>query len=163
MARPKLGETDTERMQLKITRAEIEAIDDWRFANRVPSRSEAVRRLVQIGIQSDESLQQIRAQADGTYEFISGRFEQALTDIKKGPDKDGWLAIINILLLMNLDTMQMIGNLGSTARQASDQLEAMKGDAKVPELIANSKNVSREYEVTRSRIQDIMGRMETKK
>lgn len=50
MARPKLGKTETERMQLKITTAEIEAIDDWRFANRVPSRSEAVRRLCQLGV-----------------------------------------------------------------------------------------------------------------
>ncbi|OCJ67624.1 hypothetical protein A6U97_02555 [Agrobacterium tumefaciens] len=50
MARPKLGDTDTERMQLKITAAEIEAIDDWRFENRIPSRSEAVRRLCQIGV-----------------------------------------------------------------------------------------------------------------
>lgn len=50
MGRPKLGKTETERMQLKITSAEIEAIDDWRFTNRVPSRSEAVRRLCQIGV-----------------------------------------------------------------------------------------------------------------
>lgn len=50
MARPKLGDTDTERMQLKITAAEIGAIDDWRFQNRIPSRSEAVRRLCQIGV-----------------------------------------------------------------------------------------------------------------
>ncbi|MEJ5081080.1 hypothetical protein [Ochrobactrum sp. MYb379] len=55
MARPKLGETDTERMQLKITSAEIAAIDDWRFGNRVPSRSEAVRRLVQIGLFAAEN------------------------------------------------------------------------------------------------------------
>lgn len=55
MARPKLGETETERMQLKITAGEIEAIDDWRFANRVPSRSEAVRRLCQMGIIADGS------------------------------------------------------------------------------------------------------------
>lgn len=54
MARPKLGDTETERMQLKITSAEIEAIDDWRFANRIPSRSEAVRRLCQIGLLADE-------------------------------------------------------------------------------------------------------------
>ncbi len=57
MARPKLGETDTERMQLKITSAEIEAIDTWRFANRVPSRSEAVRRLCQIGLLVSDELE----------------------------------------------------------------------------------------------------------
>lgn len=50
MARPKLGESETERLHLKITADEVTAIDDWRFANRVPSRSEAVRRLCQIAI-----------------------------------------------------------------------------------------------------------------
>lgn len=56
MARPKLGETETERMQLKITAAEIQAIDDWRFENRMPSRSEAVRRLCQIGLRADRHI-----------------------------------------------------------------------------------------------------------
>jgi len=37
-------------LHLKITAAEVEAIDDWRFAKRMPSRSEAVRRLCSIGL-----------------------------------------------------------------------------------------------------------------
>lgn len=50
VARPKLGEGETQRLHVKISDEELEAIDDWRFANRVPSRSEAVRRLVQIAL-----------------------------------------------------------------------------------------------------------------
>ena len=53
MARPKLGDSDTERLHVKMTADEISAIDDWRYANRVPSRSEAVRRLVQIAFIAD--------------------------------------------------------------------------------------------------------------
>jgi hypothetical protein len=60
MARPKLGHTETERMQLKITAGEVEAIDDWRFANRIPSRSEAVRRLCQIGLQTSDATPELR-------------------------------------------------------------------------------------------------------
>jgi len=49
MARPKLGKGDSEskRLQIVITESELSAIDDWRFANRISSRSEAIRRLVQ--------------------------------------------------------------------------------------------------------------------
>jgi hypothetical protein len=54
MARPKLGETETERLQIKITTAEIEAIDDWRYRKRVPSKSEAVRRLCRIALVSED-------------------------------------------------------------------------------------------------------------
>lgn len=68
MARPKLGESETERLHIKITKDELEAIDDWRYENRIPSRSEAVRRLVQIGLRLDrhfdallENLNDLRA------------------------------------------------------------------------------------------------------
>lgn len=50
MARPKLGGGETQRLHIMISEEELTAIDDWRFANRIPSRSEAVRRLVQSGI-----------------------------------------------------------------------------------------------------------------
>lgn len=49
MARPKLGRgaSESKRLQMVITEGELAAIDDWRFANRISSRSEAIRRLVQ--------------------------------------------------------------------------------------------------------------------
>lgn len=50
MARPSLGESATERLHIKITADEINSIDEWRFLNRIPSKSEAVRRLCQIGL-----------------------------------------------------------------------------------------------------------------
>jgi hypothetical protein len=51
MSRPSLGTSETERLQIKITADEIKAIEDWRYANRVPSKSEAVRRLCAIALQ----------------------------------------------------------------------------------------------------------------
>lgn len=50
MARPKLGDSETERLHVKMAGEEIAAIDDWRYENRIPSRSEAVRRLCQMGV-----------------------------------------------------------------------------------------------------------------
>lgn len=50
MARPKLGDSDSKRLQMVITEDELKAIEDWRFAERVQSKSEAIRRLVQIGL-----------------------------------------------------------------------------------------------------------------
>jgi metal-responsive CopG/Arc/MetJ family transcriptional regulator len=32
----------------------VRAIEDWRYENRVPSRSEAVRRLIQIGLETSK-------------------------------------------------------------------------------------------------------------
>lgn len=151
MARPKLGEGETERLHVKITSEELSAIDDWRYGNRVPSRSEAVRRLVQMGIQADGSLEQIRAQAEGTYEFIALRIESHLKEFKEVKNNEEWSKHYLALVKMCVDTMQMVGNLGSTVRQASDQSNTMKGDEDVAKLIAKAKDVAREYDITRER------------
>lgn len=46
-------ENKTERVQVLMTPSEVETIDDWSFANRIRSRSEAIRRLCQIGFIAD--------------------------------------------------------------------------------------------------------------
>lgn len=53
MGRPTLGDSPSMRLQMKIMADEIDAIDDWRYANRVPSRSEAIRRLIEIGLKAE--------------------------------------------------------------------------------------------------------------
>jgi hypothetical protein len=44
------NERKTERIQVLMTPSELEALDDWAFANRIRSRGEAVRRLVEAGL-----------------------------------------------------------------------------------------------------------------
>ncbi|MCS3741965.1 hypothetical protein [Rhizobium sp. BK661] len=59
MARPRLGDSDSKRLQMVITEEELNAIEDWQYENRVPSKSEAIRRLVQIGLRSVRALPSI--------------------------------------------------------------------------------------------------------
>jgi metal-responsive CopG/Arc/MetJ family transcriptional regulator len=40
----------TARVQLLMTPDEVKAIDDWSFENRVRGRSEAIRRLIELGL-----------------------------------------------------------------------------------------------------------------
>jgi len=54
MARPKLGDSETVRFQMKITADEINAINDFRFSNRIGSLSEAVRQLIKLGLEHSE-------------------------------------------------------------------------------------------------------------
>jgi hypothetical protein len=39
-----------ERLQIKVTAAELKALDDWRFAKRMPSRAAAIRALLRRGL-----------------------------------------------------------------------------------------------------------------
>lgn len=39
-----------ERLQIMLTRKELEALDTWRFAARMPSRASAIRELLKRGL-----------------------------------------------------------------------------------------------------------------
>jgi hypothetical protein len=45
-------EQKTERVQLLMTPSEVKAVDDWSFDHRVRGRSEAIRRLIEAGLQA---------------------------------------------------------------------------------------------------------------
>jgi hypothetical protein len=46
-----------ERLQIILTQEELTALDDWRFANRMPTRAAAIRELMKRGmaVQNDGS------------------------------------------------------------------------------------------------------------
>lgn len=42
-----------ERLQIMLTQEELEALDNWRFERRMPSRAAAVRELLKRGLVTD--------------------------------------------------------------------------------------------------------------
>jgi len=42
-----------ERLQIMLTQEELDALDSWRFASRMPSRAAAVRELLKRGLGAD--------------------------------------------------------------------------------------------------------------
>jgi len=45
--------TRAERLQIMLTEEELAALDDWRFASRMPSRAAAVRELLKRGLAAE--------------------------------------------------------------------------------------------------------------
>jgi hypothetical protein len=45
--------TRGERLQIMLTPDELEALDNWRFSRRMPSRAAAVRELLKRGLAAD--------------------------------------------------------------------------------------------------------------
>ena len=45
--------TRDKRVIIPLSKAELEAIDDWRFANRMPSRAAAIREMLRRLIEVD--------------------------------------------------------------------------------------------------------------
>jgi hypothetical protein len=50
MARRKRNSERQARLEIKLNSAELTALDDWRFAMRMPSRVEAIRALLRRGM-----------------------------------------------------------------------------------------------------------------
>ena len=44
----------TVRLHIYVPQAEIDAIDDWSFENRIRARSKAIRKLVQLGLEASK-------------------------------------------------------------------------------------------------------------
>ena len=47
------GTNRAERLQIMLTLDELEALDDWRFEKRMPSRASAVRELLKRGLEAE--------------------------------------------------------------------------------------------------------------
>ncbi len=72
--------TRGERLQIMLTKEEVEALDNWRFSSRMPSRAAAVRELLKRGLNAEGF-----ALADGnTKSSAFGVVDSA----KTSPDED---------------------------------------------------------------------------
>lgn len=91
MARPRLGESETKRLQMVITEDELAAIDEWRFAKHIGSRSEAIRRLCAVALGALNGIDKLKqmavdasAQALDDYEHIGGLERGFIQDAVEG-------------------------------------------------------------------------------
>lgn len=108
MARPRLGKEKSERFQLVITAEELEAIEDWRFRNRVQTKSEAIRRLCQIGKDMEAVIPNATDHADDLQSSIRLLFEFADTSARAQDDGG------------KIDTDELINRVADLLNRAED-------------------------------------------
>ena len=58
--------TREQRLQIMLTPLELNAVDDWRFGRRMPSRAAAVRELLRLGLAAEGSMLPPRDQSHTT-------------------------------------------------------------------------------------------------
>lgn len=97
MARPRLSEGGTERLHMVISADEMTAIEDWRYKHRVPSKSEAVRRLCQIGIAAERELQTVQKRSERATKALITLLEKTEGELAKAPKglRGGLAAALN--------------------------------------------------------------------
>lgn len=59
----------TEKLQLMLDETELQAIDDWRFRHRMPTRAAAIRELLRRGLLSEPQFGQPDTEEATTRDF----------------------------------------------------------------------------------------------
>jgi hypothetical protein len=77
-----------ERLQIMLTKEEIEALDNWRFNRRMPSRAAAVRELLKRGLTAEGFNLAETGRKSGDF-GVTGTSSSSQTRDRKGPRGDG--------------------------------------------------------------------------
>ncbi|KQT60380.1 MULTISPECIES: hypothetical protein [unclassified Aureimonas] len=135
MARPKLGEGDTQRLQLKISDEELKAIDDWRFANRVESRSEAVRRLCQIGLQVDINISRLEGIMDEAEKSLAEDAQDIIKGAGAAPSKEQMQTFFMTLIKAYMRSNDFVHDISQTIRDSFQKATTFREPGQMNELL----------------------------
>lgn len=86
------------RVPIMMSDEELNAIDDWRFANRIATRSDAIRRLVQMGLRADTVAPSLVDAIDDMHDVVRARGEKMLALMKARTESGGrvdWAAVLS--------------------------------------------------------------------
>ena len=65
--------TRGERLQIMLTKEEVEALDDWRFNKRMPSRASSVRELLRRGLAAEGFAFAGQGSKSGDFGMLNGQ------------------------------------------------------------------------------------------
>jgi di/tripeptidase len=154
MARPKLGDSETERLHLKITADEVTAIDDWRFANRVPSRSEAVRRLCQVALRVDGEVDEIHKRTIELNEMLAA-YTEIMADKIEAEEKPDWEALGKYCVVWTALLHRGFTELSQSVGYVTEQVHVLRADRdfsdlkkQADEIAAKAKEEAKEHQKT---------------
>ena len=62
-----------QRLQIMLTEGELQAIDDWRFQRRMPTRAAAVRELLKRGLAAEGFLEAKAGERSQDFGVVNGK------------------------------------------------------------------------------------------
>ncbi|KHK91899.1 hypothetical protein [Novosphingobium malaysiense] len=66
------GLTREQRLQIMVTAEELQVIDDWRFARRMPTRAAAVRELLKRGLAAEGFIEALPGEKSESFGVLKG-------------------------------------------------------------------------------------------
>lgn len=132
-------EQKTERFNMFMSPSEMKAIDDWAWENKIRSKSEAVRRLIQMGLHADRNFETVKTQTDGTMEYMVNRIQKYAKMANTAKNDGGTPPTIADYSEMIKDIVSMVAHLAGTVSATASSLSILKERGEVPDLIEHTK------------------------
>jgi hypothetical protein len=73
-----------ERLQIMLDSDELSALDDWRFAHRMPSRAAAIRELLKRGLAVEQTDSRTTGRQSASFGVLGGRVGHEETSLPTG-------------------------------------------------------------------------------
>lgn len=127
------------RVPIMMSDAELQAIDDWRFSNRVATRSEAIRRLCQVGLRTLHHLNGIADaahEATSTSEQISKAWYAKVDEYSAAKTLDMYGREVALLFSEQFPSLELqVYDVHNKVADLAGELNAMFGKQLLPEAV----------------------------
>jgi hypothetical protein len=107
------NEPKSERFNMFLSPSELQAIDDWAWRHRIRSKSEAIRRLCQIGIVAEREIDIAKRRFERAMKALSFAFDKPDSQFEKAPK--GLRAALALALREQIKALKAITALEITA------------------------------------------------
>ena len=124
-----------QRIPIMMSASEVASIDDWRVAGRIWSRSEAIRRLVHIGLMIDRYFDALAAETNTAHERVLDLVHAAL-DIRDLKDR------------MSPELMEYVTALADAAGPALDGMHSLT--LRLEEALGPARKLTAETEIRKA-------------
>ncbi len=121
------------RVPIMMSDEELKVIDDWRFANRIATRSDAVRRLVQNALRIDDEIDKIYRKTRALHETILTRSE-VISDGVKADGEIDWSTMGRQALTFNSELITATAELMLLVTSITEQVHRIRTEGEFADL-----------------------------
>jgi hypothetical protein len=129
----------SERLHMLISPAELEAIDDWRFRNRIGTRADAIRRLAQMSLQIDEPIEKVYRRTKELYRVLMSRQDVTISLLDQSPID--WEKIAKVDIATSGELIKHVSELNMAVHAMTAQVLKMRGAGDIADLKAETDQI----------------------
>ena len=148
------------RVPIMLSEAELKVIDDWRFSNRVATRSDAIRRLCQMGLALDAQLTPLKEafnHSSRTFANFAAKSAELVDPTAPNGEK-----AVKEMVTLQLQAATSIGRLKYTIRELTGKGHAFKQEMSIEESLEEVGEIDSLFKEVTEKMSRLQAKIEEK-